>query len=250
MNIAKKVSLITLLSAGLCAPVAADFVGLNIGVTSWAPDIKGTINSTGSSNSTIQLDNDLGYKDTTSTTLNIRFEHPIPLLPNVKYSGSDLNSSSTSTTPLTFDGKSYTGTINSTLDLSHNDIVLYYELLDNWINVDFGLDLKRFDGKVSMRDSIGTTPSNINVDETIPMLYLAARFDLPLTGLYVGANIQQLSVGDNSAEDTTVMIGYESKMGLGLEGGYRTFTLELDDAKNLNTNLEYNGLFVNGYFHF
>ena len=64
------------------------------------------------------------------------------------------------------------------------------------------------------------------------------------------ANIQRLSVGDNSAEDATVMIGYESKMGLGLEGGYKTFTLELDDASNLNTNLEYDGLYLNGYFHF
>ncbi|MBT3204878.1 MAG: hypothetical protein HN349_11235 [Gammaproteobacteria bacterium] len=82
------------------------------------------------------------------------------------------------------------------------------------------------------------------------MIYLSARFDLPLTGFYVGANIQQLSIGDNSAEDTTLMVGYESSAGIGIEGGIKTFSLELNDASDLNTNLEYDGLFLNGYFHF
>jgi outer membrane protein len=253
MNIARKVSLIALISAVICGPVSADFVGLNIGVSHWTPDIKGSFSS--GSASSIQLDSDLGYSDHSSTTLNASFEHPIPLLPNIKYSGSDLNASSNSTLTqsLNFEGQSYlaNANISSTLDLSHNDIVLYYEILDNWVNIDVGVDLKKFDGKVSIRDNADVTSSrSITVDETIPMLYLAARFDLPLTGFYVGANIQQLSIGDNSAEDTTVMIGYESKMGLGVEGGYKTFTLELDGANNLNTNLEYDGLFLNGYFHF
>ena len=46
------------------------------------------------------------------------------------------------------------------------------------------------------------------------------------------------------------MIGYESKIGLGIEGGFKTFTLDLEDVNTLNTNLEYDGLFLNGYFHF
>ena len=28
------------------------------------------------------------------------------------------------------------------------------------------------------------------------------------------------------------------------------FSLELDDANNLNTNLEYDGVYLNGYFRF
>jgi outer membrane protein len=227
----------------------ADFVGLNIGANHWTPDVSGSFRS--NNDSQIQLQSDLGYSDDTSTSLSLSFEHPVPMLPNVKYQGYDLNASSSNTvsSPITFDGNSYAGTINSTLDLSHNDIVLYYELLDNWINIDLGVDLKMFDGKVSISDS--TNPaSTITVDETVPMLYLSARFDLPLTGLYVGANIQQLNIGDNSAEDSTLLIGYESKSGLGIEGGIKTFTLDLEDANNLNTNLEYDGIYLNGYYHF
>ena len=251
MNFTRKSVSITLLTAVLSGPAAADFVGLNIGASHWMPDITGSFSS-GNANS-IQLDNDLGYSDHTSTSVTLSFEHPIPLIPNVKYQGSDLNTSSNSTlnTDLEFNNRTYTATsnISSTLDLSHNDIVLYYELLDNWINLDVGVDLKTFDGKVSINGTDGIE-SIITVDETIPMIYLSARFDLPLTGFYVGANIQQLSIGDNSAEDTTLMVGYESSAGIGIEGGIKTFSLELNDASDLNTNLEYDGLFLNGYFHF
>ena len=239
-------------AALLSSAVQADFVGLNIGANLWTPDIKGSFASTNpGSTPSINMNNDLGYRDHSSKSISISLEHPVPLLPNVRYSGSDLNASSrfTSTGPLTFNNRTFSNTINSTLDLSHNDIVLYYELLDNWINLDLGVDLKMFDGKVSMVDN-NNVPESITVDETIPMLYLAARFDLPLTGFYVGANFQQLSIGDNSAEDSSVMLGYESKVGLGIEGGIKTFTIELDNANNLNTNLEYDGLYLNGYYHF
>ena len=248
MGFTKKIVAITLLSAGLSGAATADFVGLNIGATRWSPDIAGSFSS-GSDNN-ISVSNDLGYSDHSSTSINISFEHPLPLIPNVKYQGADLNASSTSdTTGITFGDTSYAaGTINSTLDLSHNDIALYYEILDNWINIDIGVDLKMFDGKVSINGTEGI--ESITVDETIPMIYLSARFDLPLTGFYVGANIQQLSIGDNSAEDTTLMVGYESSVGLGIEGGIKSFNLELNDASNLNTNLEYDGLYLNGYYHF
>ena len=232
---------LTFLAAlSVIGPASADFVGLNIGANHWTPDLSGSFNS--NNQQAINLSN----SDHSSTSLTISLEHPVPVLPNIKYSGYDLDTtSSANVTNTTFNGNTYNGTISTNLDLSHNDIVLYYELLDNWINLDLGIDLKMFDGKVAVNNDPAIT-----VDETIPMIYLSARFDLPLTGFYVGANIQQLSIGDNSAEDSTLMVGYESKVGLGIEGGIKTFSLELDDASDLNTNLEYDGLFLNGYFHF
>jgi outer membrane protein len=249
MNTYKAGIITSLLVLAPLNPASADFVGLNIGANRWTPDISGSFSS--KNGSSIQLQNDLGYKDDSSTNLTVSLEHPVPFLPNIKYSGYDLNASSAknSTSTFTFNNKDYTGNINSTLDLSHKDIVLYYQLLDNWVNLDLGLDFKKFDGKVSMASDTTSTES-ITVDETIPMLYLAARFDLPLTGMYVGANIQQLSIGDSSSEDTTLMVGYESKSGLGVEGGIKTFSLDLQDSNKLNTNLEYDGIYLNGYFHF
>lgn len=245
-----KTNSLLLLALGISGIASADFVGLNIGANRWSPDLTGSFTSKNTGSSSINLKNDLGLKDHNSTNLSISFEHPIPMLPNVKYQGHDLSSSSTSNlgTAKTFNNNSYTGAINSTLDLSHNEVALYYELLDNWINLDLGLDLRVFDGQVSISNN--TTTDRIKISETIPMLYLAARVDLPFTGFYVGANIQKLSIGDNSIDDSTLLVGYESKLGLGVEGGIKTFNIELNDTNNLNTNLEYDGLFVNGFYHF
>ncbi len=224
----------------------ADFVGLNIGAYTWSPDITGSVQT--SQNGRIRLQDDLGYKDDQSSGLSISLEHPVPALPNVRYQTTDISSRSTATlsSNISFNGSIYNSgsQISSTLDLSHQEIVLYYEMLDNWVNIDLGLDLKKFDGKVGVNDN------QIIIDETVPMIYLSARVDLPFTGFYVGANIQQLSIGDNSAKDNTLLIGYESNMGLGIEGGFKTFTLDLNDVNNLDTSLKYDGLFLNGYFHF
>ena len=249
MPVTRKVSLLLTTSCFLALPVQADFVGLNIGASHWTPELSGSFNS--GSSSSIDLVDDLGLDDDSQSSMVLILEHPIPILPNIKYQGFDLDSNGRKTldSDLSFNGESFnTGNqVTSSFDLSHDDIVLYYQLLDNWINLDLGVDLKRFDGEVELS---GDTTTRVNVDETIPLLYLSARFDLPFTGFYVGADINSLSIGDSSVEDSTIKLGYESGSGLGVEGGLKTFSLELDDVNNLDTDLKYDGLFLNGFFHF
>lgn len=228
----------------------ADFVGINIGAEHWSPSLSGSFNSNNGGTS-INLNDDLGISDESQTSLVFTLEHPISVLPNIRYQGFALDSSGSSTlnNDLNFNGETFSSgnRVHSNFNLSHDDIVLYYQLLDNWINLDMGIDLKRFDGEVELR---GNTTTRVDVDETIPLLYLSARFDLPYSGFYIGANFNNLSLGDSSVEDSTLKLGYESNYGLGFEGGIKTFSLELDDANNLNTDLKYDGLFLNGYFNF
>ena len=233
-------------------PGHADFIGLNIGASFWKPSLSGNFSSTGESD--IDLSDDLDIDDPSESSLVLSLEHPIPVLPNIRYQAIDLDSDgrNTLTSSITFNGETYgaSETVRTTFDLSHTDIVLYYEVLDNWINLDIGLDLKRFDGEVSIVGSTNTTTSSIDIDETVPLLFLSARFDLPFSGFYIGADISSFSIDDSSAHDATIKLGYESGSGLGIEGGLRTFSLELDDADDLDTDIEYDGAFVNGYFHF
>ncbi len=129
--------------------------------------------------------------------------------------------------------------------------MLYYELLDNRVNLDIGVDLKRFDGEVSLS---GASTTSATIDEVIPLFYPSARYDLPYPGFYVGANINSnlsgFSIGSGTAEDSTIVLGYESGNGLGMEGGIKYFSLELDDVNNLDTNLKYDGIYFNGYYNF
>lgn len=235
----------TLITALLfSASSQADFVGLNIGSNYWTPDLTGTINSSSNANN-INLNSSVDSKP----SFTISFEHPIPLLPNVKFLNRDLNSSGTeSVSNINFNGTTFNGQVSSTLDLSHKDIVLYYELLDNWVNLDLGLNFKTFDGEISISDNTNNT--SISIDETIPLVYLSARFDLPFSGFYIGADIQNISLNASSAEDSTLMIGYENSTGFGIEGGYKKFLLDLEDASKLNTAIKYDGLYINGYYHF
>lgn len=230
----------------------ADAVGFSLGASYWAPSLSGNFNSTGDPE--INLSDDLGIDDPTSTSPIISLEHPIPVLPNIRYQALNLDSSGKSilTSNITFNGQTYSAgeAVRSNFDLSHNDIYLYYEVLDNWLNLDVGLDLKFFDGEVSMVGSTNTTTSKIKIDETIPLLYLSARIDLPFNGLYLGADFSGLSVNDSEVVDTAIKLGYESSIGLGIEGGYRTFSIKLDAIDDFNSDLEYDGAFVSAYFRF
>lgn len=252
MKLNRKIPVVSVLILLFSTTGHADFVGFSIGATYWAPELSGDFNSTGDAN--IDLSDDLDIDDPSLSSVIFSLEHPVPILPNIRYQNIDLNSDGRNTlaSSITFDGETYGmgETVRTTFDLTHDDIVLYYEVLDNWINLDIGLDLKRFDGEVSLVGSTNTTTSSIDIDETVPLFYLAARFDLPFSGFYIGADISSFSIDDSSAEDATIKLGYESDSGLGIEGGLKTFTLELDDADDLDTNIEYDGAYINGYFHF
>lgn len=229
----------------------ADFVGINIGASQWSPALTGSFNSNDSGTS-IDLVDDLGIEDNgTSSSLVLILEHPIQALPNIKYQGFDLYSLGIETlnSNLNFNARTLNAgnRVTTSFDLSHDDIVFYYELLDNWINLDMGVDLKRFDGEVALS---GDTSSRLAIDETIPLLYLSARFDLPYDGFYIGANFNNFSLSDSTVEDSTIKLGYKTRHGIGFEGGIKSFSLELDDADNLDTDLKYDGIFLNGYYHF
>lgn len=245
LKLSRRLTLTTMLcfSAG---SAYADFVGVNIGFSHWAPDLSGDFNS--ENNISIAPGLDLGVNDPSQTSLVFILEHPIPVLPNIKYQNYNLKTSgnSTLTENLTFNDNNYNAgnDVSSTFDLSHDDIVLYYEVLDNWINLDLGVDLKRFDGEV------GINGNSVAVDKTVQSFYMSARFELPLTGFYAGADLNSLGIGDNKSNDSTLLVGYESSIGLGVEGGLKRFTLDLDNANNIDTNIEYQGLYVNGFFHF
>jgi len=231
--------------------VRADLIGFKIGANYWEPELTGSITGDTVGDTPIDLVGDLGLEDPTSSNLVLTLEHPVPLLPNLRYQSIELDSMGSNIQGgLTFNDTVFpAGLVNTTFDLSHDDIVLYYELLDNWVSLDFGLDIKIFDGEVSLDDG-GIITESVLIDETIPLLYLSARFDLPFSGFYIGADLIGASTSDNSLEDTSIMLGYESDSGLGLEGGFKKFSLEINDVTDINADLEYDGIYLNGYYHF
>ena len=108
----------------------AEFIGLNIGASHWESAPASSFDNNDSDS--IDLIDDLDVDNPEQSSMTFILEHPITALPNIRYQGSQLNSDAS------LQGESFSSVnrMSSAFDLSHYDIVLYYQLLDNWVDLD------------------------------------------------------------------------------------------------------------------
>ncbi|MCW8955670.1 MAG: TIGR04219 family outer membrane beta-barrel protein [Gammaproteobacteria bacterium] len=218
----------------------ADFLGLYVGTGMWKHSPSGDFSSVNAGSSLIDLESSLGMSSDTEAYLYAAFEHPIPLVPNVRMESTALTHDGTSGT-VSFNGATVSGA--STISLDSMDTVLYWRILDNWINVDLGLTLRKFDGEFT----VGSQTRAIS--ESIPMAYAAAQFDLPFTGLSIGADYNHTGLDHNSLDDIRVRLLYE--MGtIGFEGGIRNTSIKLSDVDGVNADMKFDGVFLGVFLHF
>ncbi len=230
--------------------VQADtLLGLYFSASHWQPDFSGDMNYDGSD---INIEDQLNIEDDSSTVFSIALEHPIPLLPNIKLQRTTLDTSSIATlgSDLTFGGITFPdGTqLQSLLDFSHTDYILYYELLDNWVSLDLGINVINFDGNIIL-ESEGLN-SDLELDEFVPTLYGKASFELPLTGAYLGAEGSIIGSGDAAISDYKVFVGWESDFGLGAELGLHRFGADWEDIEDSHGDLVFDGYYASVIFHF
>jgi outer membrane protein len=238
-------SLAALVSA---MPAQADTVlGLTAGAQIWNMDGTGSLGSVGLAQS-----DDLDFSSETQNVFYVSLEHMVPVLPNLKLRHTDLESEGAGNVNFVFEGTNFTGAVTSDVDLSHNDIILYYELLDNVVSLDLGLNVMQMDGHVAVTD--GTNSERIDFKGYVPTLYIAAETSLPLNGLSLSGEISAVAIDDSKFYDYQVQLQYnviESKaVDVGLQLGYRETRLELDDLDNLNTDLEFSGPYTGLQVHF
>jgi len=236
--------------------VHADTLGLEIGAYQWNADYSGTaaVDSNSLLGTTLDMNDDLGFTDESHSVLWVKFEHPIPFLPNLKLVSSNIDTSAVSllTRDIVFGGDAFTANENlyTQMDLSNTEYTLYYELLDNWLNLDVGLTLRQYDGIVTLAsDSTGPNNNDEVLDFVIPLLYINGRFDLPLTGFFVEGSMNVIRYDNDSLSDTELAIGYENEYGLGVKLAHRSLSMEVDEA-NFQSNLDLSGVYFSLYYHF
>lgn len=236
---------LALTAGSLCQ---ADVLGFRVSAYSWQQEASGQVRAAGSD---IDLKHDLDLDDEFNQDIELILEHPVPLLPNVRLAHTrlDLSGKNTLNRNIEFDGTTFRdgAAIASDLDLTHTDATLYYELLDNWLSLDVGLTVRHFSGDVELRTS-GARASE-NYASTLPLLYISARAELPLTGLYVGASGNGISYSDSTLIDYRAHIGYETAIGLGAELGLRHFSLDYDDGDD-EADVEVDGAYLGLFYHF
>ncbi|MDH5408642.1 MAG: TIGR04219 family outer membrane beta-barrel protein [Gammaproteobacteria bacterium] len=241
-----------LLMFSLSSLASADFIGLKVGGGIWDHDVSGSIRY--STDGDVDLKNDLKLGDEQDAYSYVYIEHPVPLIPNVKVSKTGLTTAGSGavTSVFTYGGINYTAgvNINSELVLDHQDVTLYYEILDNFVSLDIGLTGKIFDGMVTITNVDTSTTSAYELTGTIPMLYAAVSVELPLTGLTLGIEGNMVGIGDSEISDIVAKVSYETSFALGFEAGIRTVSVKLDNLDTTFSSMEFSGPFANLFLHF
>ena len=248
---------VTRLSSILCClalistPVYADTVfGVYAGAGTWKQELSGNVTS---NISRVDIEDDLALDDDDNTVLYVAVEHGLPFLPNVRaqHFAIDVDGSNVLSRTVEFNGQTFTlsDQVNTAVDLTQTDGVLYYEVLDNVVSLDLGLAVSIMEGSIDIASA--TENARAEFDEAVPMVYAKARADLPFTGFWVAAEAQGISYEDNTVTEFVAQVGYESDLGLGVEAGWRSVQIELDAFDDVDTaEIDISGPYAALNFHF
>lgn len=231
---------------------SATILGIQAGAGTWKHDPSGSITASAADISTsADLKNGLNLSEESEGYSYFLIEHPVPLIPNLKFVNTKLSSSGSGTASVafSFNGQSFntTNPLTTSLVLDHTDTILYYEVLDNVVSFDVGLNAKKLEGSALVNDGINPIQT-ASFSGTIPMLYASAEILLP-AGFSLAAEISTISSGNDAITDTTAKIMYTTDFNLGIEAGVRSLTIDVD-VDSVKTDMEFSGVFAGVYFKF
>ena len=195
----------------------------------------------------VDVKNDLFWKEEDQGYLFVTFEHFVPIIPNFRLMTTSLDHSGSGTATFILNGEVFTGDVASTGSFDQTDITAYWEVLDNVVSLDLGLNVKVLDFSYSVTSLTETTSGSITA--TLPMLYGLVGAS-PIPGLFLGVEGNWIGYDGNDLTDLTAKISYTTDFFLGIEGGYRSQTYELDDVDGYFGKLEFKGPFVGAYLKF
>ena len=234
------IKLIAPLALAVSTSVQADFIGGTIEASYWYGGLGGDASASGV---TVDMEDDLNFDDESFFEIAASFEHPVPVIPNVKARLTSLEQDSNGR----IDGDAFvseSGPVTSELDLTHYDVIAYYEVLDNWVSIDVGLDVKIFDGEFTVDDGDGDNYSEV-IDEFLPLPYAKAEIELPFTGMAFGAELAGLSYSGNGIFDARARIRQNISLAF-IELGYRTMSLKIEDigSDDIEVDVDFSGVYV------
>ncbi len=220
----------------------ADVIGgeINIGFYNHAPS--GTATYEGD---TVDIEDDLKWSDESDVFFKAYLEHPLPILPNIKvgYTSFSHEGSGTVQESFIWGGTTFTANdnVDSSFDMDMYDITFYYEILDNWLNADIGLNVKYIDGTIDVASTLQDESTDFTLP--IPMLYAKARVDLPTTDLSFQVEGNYVTYDGHTLYDFEAGVRYGLMMGFGVEAGYKTMQLTIDDIDDTSLDADFSGLY-------
>ncbi len=228
---------------------SADALGVYLGAGSWNHSASGYVSD---SSTNIDLKDDLNLKDNQEGYFYIAIEHPLPIIPNIKFASTKLSHAGNGilTQTVTFGGQPFNlaESVTSTVVLDSTDVTAYYEILDNVVELDLGLTARKLDGKIRVVGAISGTGEQL-INETVPMIYAALSVNLP-AGITLNGESNFVSAAGVTYTDLLVKLRYEIVSVFGVEGGIRTQKLSLKNIDNVTADITFSGPFIGAFLHF
>ncbi len=242
-----------MLTGALLLPglASADFISIAAGGGIWQDTPSGTFRKTGDPTD-VSLTDDLFWGKENQNYFFATLEHPVPILPNVRLMKTKLDhgGSGTLTRNIVINGQTYTVSENITSDASIDqlDMTLYWEILDNVVSLDLGLNAKQVKLDYTVTGSTsGTTSDSFN--QTIPMIYGMVGAS-PLPDLLIAVEGSYVTYSGTTVSDFTAKVSYTTSFFVGFEAGYRSQKFQLDDVAGTTTNIDFKGPFAGLYVKF
>ena len=239
----------------LTTPLAqADPLRVKAGASRWSYDLSGTARyKSKDSADDIDVNDDLGYNDDDLDQFFFELEHPVPMLPNLRVSRTDIDSSANGRLgkSVTYGNRTFNVNepVNSELQLDQTDVTLYYQLFDTGFDLDLGINAKYIDSRARVTGAVSGTET-ADVSGWVPMLYAGFEAELPLTGFSVSADGSIVGYQNSTFYDYTLKASYITPWYLGVDVGYRSIRLNLDDFDDSYADIEFDGPFAGAYFEF
>jgi len=260
----KNIIKLSIVSAMALTQLHAGILGFNAGIGGGIlqnQSISGTV--TDSNNNTVDIVRQLnlaGSGENYYTYLYV--EHPIPLIPNIKLEMAQETYTGQNNLNVSLFGKSFNNKVNSTLDLSSMDAIVYWGVPFTGIlstltplidyDIDFGVGAKTFTGSVDLIDQTGLLNVSQEFEQTlIPYGYLRARADA--FGIGIEGTAKYASYMDNEFSEYAVKVDYVIPVtpiiDLGIEAGYKTTTLTVD-SDYIKANIQSDNVFFGAFLKF
>ncbi|MCH8536242.1 MAG: TIGR04219 family outer membrane beta-barrel protein [Alkalimonas sp.] len=230
----------------MCSHAQADFFSIALHLDSWQSSLDGDFGQTGG-------EHPFEYNNKNQLSYGVTLEHPLPFIPNARLGYQSLNHVATTELNQTFAlaGQQFPvgSVLDATLDLSHWDLVLYYEVLDNnLVELDIGVQFKRLDGVAAVSQGAAQMSSSQTLDDTLPMFYAAGSVHLIGTGLKLFAELSGLTQGRHDVQVARGGLSYQMLDSLVLDAtvrlGYQSMQFTLDNMDGVSTDVEAKGIFA------
>lgn len=249
MNLVNKVkSAIPVVLLAMTTQASADTFGASAGVMGWQATSSGVLQAGGSG---VDLEDDLNFSDDTFLAVYVSLEHPVPALPNVKFQYYSADQVENGRIDTSFNGVDFNGTVNTNLNLSHYDFIMYYEVLDNIVSLDLGVNAKVFTGDLDIRQQNDADKRvTVSISEAVPLLYASGEVAFPFAqSVSFGVDASGMAISGNSVYDVAARMKLRLSFA-DLQVGYREIQADLEDIEGIDVDIDISGPFVSAGLSF